>query len=142
MEISNACSALDQRQLPTGGRHNEVRCIRFDLYGWIEPKQIEDCGDCALYPPRVTAFEERLFDLPDVLIKVLHGQHAQVDGLGGVNGSYLADSLISHIPLGRVGTPQDIANATLFLAAPEASYITGTVIVVDGGWTAGFARDW
>ena len=54
----------------------------------------------------------------------------------------LADSLISHIPLGRVGTPQDIANATLFLAAPEASYITGTVIVVDGGWTAGFARDW
>jgi len=54
----------------------------------------------------------------------------------------MADSLLSHIPLGRAGDPQDIANAALFLAAPESSYITGTVIVVDGGWTAGFTRDW
>jgi NAD(P)-dependent dehydrogenase (short-subunit alcohol dehydrogenase family) len=54
----------------------------------------------------------------------------------------LADSIISHIPLGRPGKPDDIANAALFLAAPESSYITGTVIVVDGGWTAGYARDW
>ena len=53
-----------------------------------------------------------------------------------------ADSIISHIPLGRPGTPEDMANAALFLAAPESSYITGTVIVVDGGWTAGFTRDW
>ena len=54
----------------------------------------------------------------------------------------VADSLISHIPLGRPGDPQDIANAALFLAAWESSYITGTVIVVDGGWTAGYAREW
>ena len=37
------------------------------------------------------------------------------------------------IPLGRLGTPQDVANAFLFLASDEASYITGTTIVVDGG---------
>ncbi len=54
----------------------------------------------------------------------------------------VADSLLSHIPLGRAGTPEEIAHAALFLAAPESSYITGTVITVDGGWTAGFARDW
>ena len=37
------------------------------------------------------------------------------------------------IPLGRLGTPRDVANAFLFLASDEPSYITGTTIVVDGG---------
>jgi 3-oxoacyl-[acyl-carrier protein] reductase len=37
------------------------------------------------------------------------------------------------IPLGRLGTPRDIANAALFLASDEAAYITGTTIIVDGG---------
>ena len=49
--------------------------------------------------------------------------------------------LMSHIPLGRPGTTQEMANAVLFLAAPESSYITGHVLTVDGGWTAGFSRD-
>lgn len=37
------------------------------------------------------------------------------------------------IPLGRLGSPRDVANAFLFLASDEASYVTGTTIVVDGG---------
>jgi 3-oxoacyl-[acyl-carrier protein] reductase len=37
------------------------------------------------------------------------------------------------VPLGRLGTPRDIANAVLFLASDEAAYITGTTIIVDGG---------
>ncbi len=39
----------------------------------------------------------------------------------------------ARIPLGRVGTPWDVANAAVFLASNEASYITGTEITVDGG---------
>jgi NAD(P)-dependent dehydrogenase (short-subunit alcohol dehydrogenase family) len=54
----------------------------------------------------------------------------------------LAQSLLSHIPLGRPGETKDIANAALYLASDEASYVTGAVLVVDGGWTAGFAREW
>ena len=50
--------------------------------------------------------------------------------------------MIDHIPLGRPGHVKEIAHAALFLAAPESSYITGTVITVDGGWTAGsYCRD-
>lgn len=44
-----------------------------------------------------------------------------------------AAALAAHIPLGRVGPPLDIAQAMLFLASDEASYITGQTLVVDGG---------
>ncbi|MBW8354481.1 MAG: SDR family oxidoreductase [Pseudomonas sp.] len=37
------------------------------------------------------------------------------------------------IPLGRLETPEDIAYAMLFLASPQAGYITGQTLIVDGG---------
>jgi meso-butanediol dehydrogenase / (S,S)-butanediol dehydrogenase / diacetyl reductase len=43
-------------------------------------------------------------------------------------------------PLGRVGQPEDVANAVLFLASDEAAWITGTVLNVDGGLMAGIPR--
>lgn len=62
----------------------------------------------------------------------------------GPDGAYTekAASLISHIPVGRPGTPEEIASAVLFLVAPEASYVNGHVLVVDGGWIAGYHREW
>jgi 3-oxoacyl-[acyl-carrier protein] reductase len=53
-----------------------------------------------------------------------------------------ADSLISHIPLGAPGDTEDIAAAALYLASDDAKYVTGHTLVVDGGWTAGYSRDW
>ena len=42
-------------------------------------------------------------------------------------------ALVSQIPLSRLGDPEDIANAVAFLAGPEASYITGETLHVNGG---------
>jgi NAD(P)-dependent dehydrogenase (short-subunit alcohol dehydrogenase family) len=47
------------------------------------------------------------------------------------------DTLVKWYPLRRIGTPDDVASAVLFLASDEASWITGTVLRVDGGLLAG-----
>lgn len=50
-------------------------------------------------------------------------------------------SMFEHIPAGTSGEGEDIGNAVMFLASPEARYITGCTINVDGGWAAGYALD-
>lgn len=44
--------------------------------------------------------------------------------------------VLRHMPLGRVGQPEEVAAAVLFAASPAASLVTGSSILVDGGWTA------
>jgi len=45
--------------------------------------------------------------------------------------------VLAKIPLGRIGTPADVAGAALFLLSDASALITGTSLLVDGGWTAG-----
>ena len=49
--------------------------------------------------------------------------------------------MIAHVPLGRPGTTDEIAVAVLFLTDPENTYTHGHILTVDGGWTAGYARE-
>lgn len=68
------------------------------------------------------------------------GTRALFYGKGAVHEQRV-QQMLSHIPLGRPADPEDIANAVLFLSGEESRYITGHVLVVDGGWTCGYSRD-
>lgn len=72
---------------------------------------------------------------------VLPGYIDVGDGGAHLSPTYRA-AMRSSSPLGRPGTPEDIANAIVMLASPLADYISGTTLVVDGGASAGAAGLW
>lgn len=47
------------------------------------------------------------------------------------------DSIVAGVPLGRIGTPEDVAGATIFLSSRAGAYINGATITVDGGSVVG-----
>jgi NAD(P)-dependent dehydrogenase (short-subunit alcohol dehydrogenase family) len=62
--------------------------------------------------------------------------------VGAQEGAVAGDPhMLSHVSVAQPGTPQDVANAALFLCDPRNSYMTGQVLAVDGGWTAGYGRN-
>lgn len=43
---------------------------------------------------------------------------------------------VRETPMGRLGKPEEVAQAALYLASDESSFVTGSALVIDGGWTA------
>ena len=56
--------------------------------------------------------------------------------LGALGAEQLA-AIADRVPLGRIGSPEEIAAAVEFLASEDAGYVTGTVLTVDGGLSIG-----
>ena len=50
-----------------------------------------------------------------------------------LNDKPMLDALLKNIPLGRMGTPEDVAGLVAYLASDNASYMTGSTLVIDGG---------
>ena len=77
----------------------------------------------------------------NIRVNSVHPGYMQTPMLEGVINAYrepdaARDALMKNEPMGRFGEPKDIANAVLYLASDEAAFVTGTQLVVDGGYIA------
>ncbi|GAA3733761.1 glucose 1-dehydrogenase [Leifsonia bigeumensis] len=73
-----------------------------------------------------------------IRVNALAPGYFETDLTAGIRGSErLYDELTKRTPMGRFGTPDELVAAALFLASPESAYTTGSVLSIDGGWTAG-----
>ncbi len=75
---------------------------------------------------RVNSIHPGFIDTP-MVANALHGAE---------NGNEMRDALIAAHPIARFGVPREIADAVVFLASDESSFMTGAELVVDGGYTA------
>jgi 3-oxoacyl-[acyl-carrier protein] reductase len=70
----------------------------------------------------------------NITINAVLPGNIMTEGLDDLGEDYI-QSMIDAIPMGKLGTPEDVAHAMLFLSSEEANFITGQTLVVDGGQT-------
>ena len=80
--------------------------------------------------------------LRGLAMRLAPGIRANAVGVGAVGAPLIAGdaAMLGHAPVGRPGTIAEVADAVLFLADPMNAYLTGQVLCVDGGWSAGYGR--
>lgn len=78
-------------------------------------------------------------------LAMAHGPGVVINAVavGAVGAPLVAgdSAMLSHVPLGRSGTVPEVVGTALFLLDPRNSYTTGQVLVVDGGWSVGYGRN-
>ncbi len=71
-----------------------------------------------------------------IRINSLHPAFVDTPLIAGLKGTPVEDAILAATPMGRLGEPREVASVIVFLAGPGATYMTGSEVYVDGGWTA------
>ena len=76
-----------------------------------------------------------IIDLKDrgIRVNVLSPGHIDTPGLSGLMTDEQKARLVGNVPLGRLGTPDDMAKVAVFLASDDSSYVNGIELFADGG---------
>ena len=140
-EVSRAAAAILRRQ-------NSGRIINIASIAGLVPLRLQ-CAFTAAKAGVVNLTRAMAIELGQfgILVNAIAPGSTLTDGTKqlfyGPDGKFSdrVQRMLDHVPLSRPGTVDEIAVAALFLAAPDNSYMTGHILTVDGGWTAGYTRD-
>ncbi|HET8569666.1 MAG TPA: glucose 1-dehydrogenase [Candidatus Limnocylindria bacterium] len=72
-----------------------------------------------------------------IRVNSLHPGFVDTPLVAPVKGTPVEDQIVSRTPMGRWGRPEEIGEVIAFICGPRASFMTGSEVYVDGGWTAG-----
>ncbi len=132
--------AFLERLLPAMGSRGWGRVVAIGSMAVTEPIDAIQLSN-AHRPGMVAAFKvlARRFAADGVTLNFVHPGRIATDRVIGVSGSLeeAQEAARKTIPAGRLGTPEELAAAVVFLCSDPASYITGTTLLVDGGATRG-----
>jgi 3-oxoacyl-[acyl-carrier protein] reductase len=130
-----ACFMLAQAALPHMRRAGGGRFIVTSSV--TGPKvSMPGSGAYATTKAAVTGFVNTAaieFAADSITVNAVEPGYIDTAALAGLKARYGAENIARYIPAKRLGRPEEVAGAILFLASDEASYITGETIVVDGG---------
>ncbi|MEI7452275.1 MAG: SDR family NAD(P)-dependent oxidoreductase [Candidatus Falkowbacteria bacterium] len=123
------CSQAAAKVLPNGGRIVSISSIA-SMVGFAGLAHY-----CATKGGINAMIRALALELADRKITVNAVAPGAIQTPGAASSDEQVAQTVTAIPLARMGQPEDIANAVVFLASEQSSYITGQTIVVDGGWT-------